>query len=258
MINYVSEGAGPPVVLLHGVGLDHSMWARCLPALAQNCHVTAVDLRGHGASPAAAAGVTLGDLASDVVEILDRITAGSAHLVGFSLGALVAQELALTEPTRVRSLTLVSSVAGRDAEQRAAVRDRLDSARADYPATVEAALHRWFAPHLRATDPDLVEQVRKTMLSTDQESYLSCYRIFATADASLWPRLPAIGCPTLAVTGADDPGSTPEMTIRLADAIPGAQHLVLPRTRHLLPLEHPDELASAVLHLIERTDHDRH
>ncbi|MGY4742913.1 alpha/beta fold hydrolase, partial [Streptomyces sp. ATMOS53] len=84
-------------------------------------------------------------------------------------------------------------------------------------------------------------------LKNDRTSYLACYDVFATADAGLWPRLPDITAPTLAVTGADDPGSTPAMSRLLADRISGGRALIVPGTRHLLPLERPEELARAVL-----------
>ncbi|MGY4745797.1 alpha/beta fold hydrolase, partial [Streptomyces sp. ATMOS53] len=88
-------------------------------------------------------------------------------------------------------------------------------------------------------------------LKNDRTSYLACYDVFATADAGLWPRLPDITAPTLAVTGEDDPGSTPAMSRLLADRIPGARAMIMPGTRHLLPLERPKELIEAILHHTE-------
>lgn len=253
MIAHETTGDGPDVILLHGVGLDASMWDRCLPTLSESCRVTTVDLPGHGGSPPAAERVTLADLAVDVVEVLDEVGAESVHVVGFSLGALVAQQLALTHPGRMASLALVSSVADRSPAERDAVLARLGTASSDHAATVDAAVDRWFSPPWRAQDPDLVEAIRKTMLAVDHTSYLACYRVFATADEQLWPQLPRIACPTLVVTGAEDTGSTPDMTHRLAGAMPGAVALVVPGARHLLPLEEPAALTHAVLHLIERS-----
>ncbi|MGI5459820.1 alpha/beta fold hydrolase [Streptomyces sp. CA-249302] len=237
------HGTGPDLVLLHGVGLDRSMWSRCLPALAERHRVTVVDLRGHGTSPAAAPGVSLRELAADVSALLE----GPAHLVGFSLGALVAQQLAVERPESVSSLTLVSSVAGRSQEERTAVLRRRDRARDDFAASAHAAVERWFSPEWRAREPELAWSVLETLLDNDRTSYLSCYEIFATADADLWPHLPEIKAQTLVMTGEDDPGSTPAMTKLLADRIPNARALIVPGTRHLLPLERPEQLIEAVL-----------
>ncbi|WP_079179047.1 alpha/beta fold hydrolase [Streptomyces humi] len=234
---------GPDLVLLHGVGLDRTMWARCLPALAERHRVTLVDLRGHGDSPRAEAGVSLAELAADVAELLT----GPTHLVGFSLGALVAQRLAVVRPESTATLTLVSSVAGRTEAERTAVARRRERARSDFEASARAAVDRWFSPEWRAAEPELPGRVLATLLANDRTSYLACYDVFATADAGLWPLLPDIAARTLAVTGADDPGSTPEMTRRLAARIPDVSTCVLPEARHLLPLERPAELTELIL-----------
>ncbi|MEU6252766.1 alpha/beta fold hydrolase [Streptomyces sp. NPDC047043] len=242
-LRHETHGDGPGLVLLHGVGLDRTMWARCLPALTARHRVTLVDLRGHGASPAAAPGVSLRELAADVAALLE----GPTHMVGFSLGALVAQQLAVEQPELTASLTLVSSVAGRSREERASVLRRRERAEEDFAASAHAAVERWFSPEWRAREPELAWSALTTLLDNDRTSYLACYDVFATADEDLWPDLPQIKAPTLAVTGADDPGSTPAMSHLLAERIPGARALIVPDTRHLLPLERPEELARAVL-----------
>ena len=247
MIHSDAQGSGPTVVLLHGVGLDGGLWDRCAPALAADHRVVVPDLRGHGRSPAIEGRVTLADLAADVAEIMD----GPAHVVGFSLGALVASELALSRDDLVERLTLVSCVADRSDAEREAVRRRLALSEEDFEAAVEAAVERWFDPEWRSREPELVERVRATMLANRWDSYVAAYRVFAEADAELWPRLPLVRVPTLVVTGEEDRGSTPEMTRRLARAIPQARSAVVPGARHLLPLQCPDELVRLIL------EHDR-
>lgn len=240
------QGRGTPLVLLHGVGLDRRMWERCRPTLAAEHRTRAVDLRGHGASPPARPGLTLSGLARDVLDACKDL-GGPAHLVGFSLGALVAAQAAVERPAAVASLTLVSSVARRSEAERAAVLQRLETARADFTASADAAVGRWFTPRWRDAEPELAADVRATLLAQDRSSYLACYEVFARADAGLWPRLAAITAPTLAVTGTEDPGSTPQMTRRLADAVAGARHALVPGARHLLPLEAPGPLADEII-----------
>ncbi|WP_406447166.1 alpha/beta hydrolase [Streptomyces sp. NBC_01613] len=249
-LDHEVHGTGPDLVLLHGVGLDRTMWERCLPALAERHRVTLVDLRGHGLSPAAAPGVSLRELAVDVAALLE----GPAHLVGFSLGALVAQQLAIEQRELTASLTLVSSVSGRSREERASVLRRRERAQEDFAASAHAAVERWFSPEWRAREPELAWSVLTTMLDNDRTSYLACYDVFATADAELWPRLPEITAPTLAVTGSDDPGSTAAMSRLLADQIPDGRALIVPGTRHLLPLERPEELTTAILNHLRARD----
>src|SRR5664279_2561494 len=103
---------GSPVVLLHGVGLDHTMWA---PLTAEiDLPVVALDLPGHGSQPVLREPQSLEKMANDV---LARLPDEPVHLVGFSLGALIAQHIARFAPHRVRTLTSVSSVCRRTSEE---------------------------------------------------------------------------------------------------------------------------------------------
>jgi pimeloyl-ACP methyl ester carboxylesterase len=239
----------PTMVLLHGVGLDSTMWAPVTALLPDDVEVLAPDLPGHGRQRPAPDGVTLADLAEEVAE---SVPPGS-HLVGFSLGALVAQHLARHRPDLVATLTSVSSVCRRTEAERAAVLGRLATAAADFPASVAASLQRWYAG--TGTDPELVRRTEATLLANDVASYLNCYRVFATADAAIAPELPRITVPALAVTGADDPGSTPEMTRRLADAIPDCRAVVVPGARHMLPVERPQDLVTCLTTFIGERAH---
>ena len=252
MIACEQHGDGTQMVLVHGVGMDRRTWRRCLPAL-EGYRILLPDLRGHGASPAIEGAVTLGELAGDVAALLDE----PAHVVGFSLGGLVAMRLALAEPALVRSLTLVSAVASRSPAERQAVRDRLAVATERFEDAADAAVDRWFSPAWRAREPELADEVRATLLANDRRSYLSAYRLFAEADAELRPQLGRIAAPTVAVTGSEDGGSTPAMTRALAAAIPGATAAVVDGARHLLPLERPDALTDLILEHLRRTDADR-
>lgn len=230
----------PTVVLLHGVGLDHTMWEPVATRLTGDFEVVAPDLPGHGGRSPAPAGVTLADLADGVVA---QIPPG-AHLVGFSLGALVAQRLARYRPELVSTLTSVSSVCRRTPEERAAVLGRLRAAEADFPASAAASVSRWYDG--TAVDPEQVRRTEATLLANDPDGFLRCYRVFATADAEIGPELDRITVPALAVTGEHDPGSTPEMAHRLADAMPNCRAVVVPGARHMLPVERAGELVDCL------------
>lgn len=244
-----------PIVLLHGVGLDHTMWEPFSTELGRltGAPVEALDLPGHGARPPLAGPTTLAEMADDVAARLpDR-----AHLVGFSLGALIAQHLARHRPDRVASLTSVSSVCLRTPQEAAAVRARLENADSDFAGSVEASIQRWY-PSGGGTDPELVAGTRATLLANPTASYLHAYNVFATGDAEIGPELGRISVPSLAVTGELDPGSTPDMTRRLSEAIPGARTAVVPGARHMLPVTDPGELAAIIHHFIEESSRDPH
>ncbi len=242
--------AQPTLVLLHGVGLDHTMWEPVTELLADHFTVVTPDLLGHRKGAPALPGTTLADLAGDAAAAIPE----RSHVVGFSLGALVAQYLALRRPDLVATLTSVSSVCQRTAREREDVLGRLETARADFPAAAAASLRRWYT----GTDvsPERVELTGRTLLANDVDSFLHCYRVFATADAELGPDLGRISVPSLAVTGEEDPGSTPEMTSRLAAAIPGCVAVTVPGARHMLPVQRPRALAERITSFIGDHTHD--
>lgn len=238
------------LVLLHGVGLDHTVWDDVRPLLERalpGCEVRTPDLPGHGDAARVTDDVTLAGLADGVAA---DVPPGS-HLVGFSLGALVAQHLAIHRPDLVASLTSVNSVCRRTPTEREAVLARLHVATDDVDAAAQASIHRWYDGTQVA--PGAVERTRAVLAANDPAQFLACYRVFATGDAEVADDLHRIGVPSLAVTGADDPGSTPEMTRRLSDAVPGCRAEVVPGVRHMLPVQSPEVLARLVADLVTRT-----
>jgi (E)-2-((N-methylformamido)methylene)succinate hydrolase len=154
----------------------------------------------------------------------------------------VAQHLARYRPDLVATLTSVSSVCRRSPEERAAVLDRLQTAENNFSASASASLRRWF-DHTDV-DPEQVRRTEATLMANDAASFLHCYRVFATADAEI--ELDRIPVPALAVTGENDPGSTPEMARRLAAAMPDCRAVIVPGARHMLPVERPRELVDCL------------
>ena len=254
---YLQSGEGPAVLLIHGVGLSSAMWDRMIPGLAGQFRVLALDMLGHGASPTPAAAATLRDYALQAVALLDHLAIEQCAVVGFSMGALVAQQMALEHSHRVSRLALVSGVYGRTLEEQLAVRTRaLEVAVRGFAGFIPGALERWFTPEFRAREPQLVEAVAAQLKNNEPVGYLRSYVIFATADTALHERLPQIQAPTLVVTGEHDAGSTVRMAQGMHAAIPGSRLTVLPGLRHLLPLEAPAQLTTALLPLLNVSGKD--
>jgi 3-oxoadipate enol-lactonase len=241
-INYRSEGAGEPLVLIHGVGGDASTWDAVAPRLARHSRVIRVDLRGHGGSPLLTEPCTAEDLARDVVRVMDALGIPAAGIAGNSLGGQVAQALALLAPQRVHRLALISTVAGRTSSERENALKRIEVLKEKGVGEIARGnVERWFTDAFRERHPELVEARIKVLLESDPTSYLHAYTVFATADYA--DQLSRIHAPTLIITGEHDVAATPRMAKLMHERIAGSRLHILPGLRHSLLVEAPEAVS---------------
>lgn len=234
--------AGPrgrsPIVFLHAVSLDLTWWDHQFAALGTDHDLVAFDLPGHGASPRLDSPYTFDALAFVAADVIASLDTGPAHVVGISVGGMVAQTLALVRPDLVRSLTLVATLCTLTDPVRAMMRERARAARADgMGALVSPSLERWFTPAFREQRPDVMDRAAKSVRRHDPTVYAEMWEMIAGLD--LAARLPAIACPTLVVAGAEDGNAPVAAGQRIADLIPGAALHALPDVGHFPPLEAP-------------------
>ena len=239
-LRYWDDGGDrPPVMLIHGVGADGTSWDQIAASLSSDFRVMRLDLRGHGQSGHIAGALTLDDFVQDVVDVLDACGVPAAHIVGFSLGGMIAQGMALQHAGRVRRLVLLSAVAGRTAEERERVQARLAILREQGVAAITgAAQDRWFTPTFIARNPDLVERRMRQLQENHAPSYAAAYTVFSTSD--LGDRLHAIRAPTLIATGEHDVGSNTRMARFMQEQIAGSRLEILSGLRHSILVEAPD------------------
>jgi flavin reductase (DIM6/NTAB) family NADH-FMN oxidoreductase RutF/pimeloyl-ACP methyl ester carboxylesterase len=240
---HTRSGRGPAVVLIHGVGLQKAVWAPQVAALASDYDVIALDMPGHGDSATPPENPRLSDYAEAVRDTLDALGVNQAHIVGHSMGALVALEFALNHPERTLTVTAMNAVFCRTHEQRAGVAARVeelgDGARLpDWRGT----LARWFGdpapPHLR----EAARRTQALLEQADAVGYARSYRLFAEGDSEHGLRLAGLGVPALFLTGEDDPNSTPAMSAAMARLTPQGRLRVLPGLRHMMALTDSDTI----------------
>lgn len=240
----------PPVVLIHGVGLDRTMWGGVMRCLSGRLDCTAFDMPCHGEAGMPAGEVTLATFADALGEVVDGLESAPV-VVGFSMGAMVAQRFALDRPGALRGLVLMNAVFDRDEHQNAAILQRLATVEQDGPTGMaESAIRRWFTEGFRKSAPEIVGAVRRRLLANDPAAYLAAYRVFATADGELAREAGRIACPTLAMTAEHDINSTPAMSRELARVIPDARALVLDGLAHGAPIEAPEQVADAIAEFV--------
>lgn len=242
------SGTGTPLVLVHGVGLDHTMWDLVVEPLTSTHRVIRFDLLGHGETVDPPGPRTLDDFVDQLLGVIDAHGDGHAAVVGSSLGALISLAAAAHRPEAIDRLVTANIIYGRTPEQAAGVEGRLALTEQQGMGPVaDLAIDRWFSPAWQTQHPELVDQVRSRLRSNDVAAYLKAYRVLATADLAADGTAARIICPVLAVTGELDPGSTPTMTTRLADDVDRGSAVILDGLRHLPSIEDPRCFADAVI-----------
>jgi len=222
-------GGGSPVVFLHPVGLDLTYWGDQIQALNSDYDLVAVDLPGHGRTPGSSADWTLPRVTATVEDFVSSLGAPRVHLVGLSVGGMLAQSVAIERPELVQSLTLIDTAASFTDQGRAAMTQRArDATRAGMAAVVDSTL---------TGRPDLVERVRRTLLDDDPAVHAAIWDMIAALD--LTAGLSAISCPTQVIVGEFDPSSPLAAARQLSDGITGASLRVIPQASHLSTLEKP-------------------
>jgi len=244
-LNYRDEGDAAPVLLIHGVGADLESWDGVLSHLSPDRRYIRYDQRGHGQSRRTPGPYSLDDLSGDAIALLDHLGVARASVIGFSLGGLVAQSLALKHPERVRCLTLVSTVAGRTPHEQARVNERAETlAREGATAHLSNAVDRWFTPEFVTAHPEVLEARRRKSLQNDPDCYVATYRVLAGSD--LGDQLHRVTIPTQVMTGENDIGSSPRMSEFIHAQIAGSQLHILPRLKHSVLLEAPDQIGALI------------
>jgi 3-oxoadipate enol-lactonase len=232
------EGSGPPLVLLHCLGVDHHFWDFATP-LATEFTLYRYDLPGHGASATPPAGYDIADLSGQLAGLLEANQTGRVHLAGISLGGLIAQHFAATHPGLVDRLVLIDTTPRYTDEMRAMWAERAAGARQAGPASlIEGLLKIWFTPAAIARNGPDVQYVRSTIGKCSGEGYALACEALAAAD--LRGLSAQIKAPTLVICGDDDIPSFLDAARQLASTISGATLSWIPQARHASVLEQPD------------------
>jgi 3-oxoadipate enol-lactonase len=248
-IYYEIGGDGPTVVLLHPVGLDCTCWGAQVAALASHFQVVRLDLRGHGRSDMPPPPYSLSDYAADVHALVRELRLAPAHVLGLSLGGMVAQVLALEHPAEVRSLVLADTNSTLGPDARRAMVERGDAAKRDgMESIVETTLARWFTPAFMGSE--IVAQTCARLLADNVEGWAAAWRAISELDTE--PRLAEIRVPTLVIIGECDLSVPVSRARAMADRIPGAACHVVPGAPHMAPLENPDLFNPPVLEFLKR------
>lgn len=253
-IYYEEKGTGETLILIHGVGLDHAMWEQQVNKLSEHYRVIVYDMLGHGGSSHPPGPYSLSQFVDQLATLMSKLNIESSHIIGFSMGGMVAQAFALTHKEKMKTLTIMNSVANRTEVQREAILLRVEEVKNVGPqATIEPAIQRWFNPNYLNTQDKIINLIRTRLQTNNPASYLASYTLFATADQELWHQLDQIDVPTLIVTGEHDIGSSPEMAKQMHEKILDSELIIVPNMRHMLPVERADIVNEAIHSFIKKS-----
>jgi len=262
---YYEEHGDPnaePLLLIMGFTMNAAAWAPQIPALSQRYRVIAFDNRGAGRSAQPEGPYSIAQMTADAAALLDHIGIESAHIIGASMGGMIAQEFALRYPGRVRGLVLSCTTPGGPhsvgyEEMMATSEDGLamtDLSEMLKPARVKEGIDLMFTPEFLAhPGPGLLQMGSAAMLYpqtlTGMKGQLAAVRAHDTYD-----RLPKITAPTLVIAGDADMLVDARNSPILASRIPGAKLVMLPGQRHGFTAEKPAETNAAILDFLAQVD----
>lgn len=260
-IAYVDRGAGPPVVLLHGLGSNLLVWRQTIEALESDYRVIAIDLPGYGRSSKASYDYSMAFFARVVERTLDRLGVRCPILVGHSMGGQIAMTFALRYPTKLRGLALVAP-AGFETFTRGEGAWLSEAVTKDFiKLTPPDAIYTNLANNFAGDVPKealFMYAHRVAVIDSpefDDYAYANSRSVRAMVKGPVFDRLPELTAPVLVVFGDEDKlipnqilhaGTTAEIARRGVERLPNARLILIPRAGHMLQIERPREWTRAL------------
>jgi 3-oxoadipate enol-lactonase len=245
------EGAGPPLVLVHGIGAARDAWRFMVPRLKDHFTVITYDLRGHGASPLPEGEFGLDELVADLERVRERSGFEKINIAGHSLGGQIGPAYARAFPERVLKLGLLSTAAFRTEDDSAKVWGVVKAMEdKGIPQVLETLTARWFTDGFIAANPDLVERRLKQVVDTDPDVFMNVFRIYAGVEMGPW--LHEVTAPSLVLTGENDGGCNPRLNTLIHQALPSSELVILPHVKHSILVEAADAVSDHLIRFMSR------
>lgn len=252
-VPYLLRGSRPDtIVFLSALGTTASMWSPQIDRFADRYTVVAPEFGGHDplSEP-----VTLERLAADLAAVLNAVGSTWVHVVGISLGGMIAQRFALENPDRTRSLVLVNTTCRYTDEGRQSLLDRATLVeREGMEAVTDAILARWFTDTPFESGAVGRDAIRAMLLSADPHAYASTAQAAAAVDT--YEDLPRIGARTLIVRADGDTSMSAEAAGTLEDRIPGSRIDSMPHLAHLCTVQAPNAFSSLLERFLEEVEEE--
>jgi 3-oxoadipate enol-lactonase len=241
----------PRIVLIHSLALDRSVWDGVVGQLASETEILTYDCRGHGRSDRRAGHYSAELFARDLAQLFDHVEWTAATVAGCSMGGCVALTFAGLYPARVTALGLIDTTAWYGADAPEKFKERADTAKAKGMAALFGFQStRWFSDEFRANHPEVLKRTLDVFVESDLDCYAATCDLLGASDMRAY--LPTFRMPVTVVVGEEDYATPVVMARQLHEAIPQSTLTILPKARHLTPIEHPGAIAAELRALLTR------
>jgi len=237
-INMIRTGSRDhgPVVLLHAIGADLTIWGDQIAVLRTNFDVIAFDFPGHGLSGPLNNKPTFEIFADLLIEIIENLSLAPVHLVGISLGGMVAQVAAIKRQDLFRSLSLLGTTCSFSVKVRGILRERAEFVRNEGMQVLSpVTLGRWFTKEFHNIRPDVIDRIKKILLFQNAEFHANMWEMISTLNTE--SELQHLSLPAMVLVGSEDTSTPVDAAQTLADALRTQILHIIPNASHLLNME---------------------
>ena len=236
---FKKENDNKPIVFIHGVGLTKEMWTPQIEFFKDH-NILTYDLIGHGKTPLEKTQLNFEDFTKQLLNLIKELEINKIHLVGFSMGALIARHFAATHSDKLNSLVLHGSIYNRSEDQKRVVQNRFELVKAGRPASKDRALRRWFSDKFLKNNKEIYDKIFSILSENDHNNFIKVYKLFVNYEDDD-QILNNININTLVTTGQYDVGSTTEMAKNLTKKIKNAKYVEIKDGKHLCNIESAEE-----------------
>jgi len=239
-----------PIVFIHGVGLNYEIWQPQLDFF-NNYSTLAYDILGHGKSSLKKQNISFDDFSDQLIKLIDELNFQKIHLVGFSIGSLIARNFATKFNDRLQSLVLLGSIYKRTEQQQKIVNERFNQAKKELKLS-KLALKRWFTDKYLENNPDTYDKISFILSSNNMANFIKVYELFVNHKND--EDFEKITVNTLITTGENDIGSTIEMSQELNKIIKNSQLKIIKNGKHLCGIECADDVNLTIKNFIDSNE----
>jgi len=239
-----------PIVFIHGVGLTYEIWQPQLDFFKDHSNLS-YDILGHGKSSLTKQNISFDDFSEQLIDLIDELKIEKIHLVGFSIGSLIARNFATKYSKRLQSLILLGSIYKRSEQQQKIVNERFNQAKKELKLSRQA-LKRWFTDKYSENNPNTYEKISSILSENNMANFLKVYELFVRHKND--EDFEKIQTKTLVMTGEHDIGSTIEMSQQLNNIIKGSELKIIKDGKHLCGIECADEVNLAIKNFVNKNE----